>query len=229
MSVLNSLVPVALGSAPVSVELRHQLDTVLTSLVADASVDETVRRAAEQVQALSAVSPRELEAPTSPRRVTAYLKYVTVSGSILLRDLATIAVGLVTSMIGITAATSWVSSEFFGEAGRWALVTGISVVWTTVYAIETLDNYPLTSWRRSERQDVHTLTAPFAPYMGADGLERTKAILGWPLSVLLPWVCAIALSLGLHELLGSSRDLVFYLVFGVLTLGGAATYLATEL
>jgi hypothetical protein len=227
---LNSLIPIALGSAPLAHGLRRELDDTLSTLVADSTADEQVRRAAEQVRSLAAVRPNALGDPTSPRRASAYLQYLTVSGRILVRDLAIIALGLVTSMIGITAATvSWAGHEFFGEAGRWYLVSGIALVWTCVYATETLDNFPLKSWRRSERQDVHTLTAPFAPYLGVAGLERLKLILVWPVSVLLPWLGGIGTAVALHELFGADRYFMFYLSDGLFVLCVAATYLAAQL
>ena len=228
-SALQTLFPVALGTAPLSPDLRIALDQVLRELGTDPTVDEEVRRLVEQHQSLASHTQGEFSDPLSNRKAAAYVRYITVSARTLTQDGTILACGLVASLIGLdalaAALTGW---GLFDELRRWYVVGGTAFLWTAVYVFETLDNWPLQSWRRSENQRIHTLTAPFAPYLRKPWRARASVLVGWPFNLALPWTIAVGSATLANNVLGWQTALVFYITIALTTLAAGAAYLSSE-
>ncbi|HEX5851897.1 MAG TPA: ATP-binding protein [Solirubrobacteraceae bacterium] len=226
---IQTLFPVAFGSAPLWPDLRVALDDTLTQLTQDPTADEEVRRLAEQLQSLARHSEADFGDRLSSRRTAAYVRYLTVSGRVLLRDSVILAVGLLASLIGLSALTATLSGwDLFHELSHWYAIAGVAFVWTAVYVFETLDNFPLQSWRRSESQRIHTLTSPVAPYQSVHDRVGLKFLVGWPFSLLLPWGVAVGAATVTDNVFGWPVPSIFFPTLGGATLVTALIYLDNE-
>lgn len=229
-AVLQTLFPLALlGFGPIAPDLRIALDRILLELSSDPGADEEVRRLAEQLQSLASHTQAEF-GELSSRKAAAYVRYISVSARTLTQDGAILAVGLFASLIGLNALAEMLSGwRLFDEVSHWYLVAGAALLWTAVYVFETLDNFPLPSWRRSESQRIHTLTAPFAPYQRMHGGTRVSMLVGWPFNLALPWTMAVGGATVANNALGWQTTVVFYLTLGVTSLAAGAAFLNSEI
>jgi hypothetical protein len=211
-------------AAPLSKSVGDEVRAALRDVTADRTVPEGLRRDAETLL-LAADDPELarsfLEDPLRTRPTLRSLRLRRIRW----RELVLALVGLVVLLLfsvgalrGVTELAPW-DTQTAGDVAM-SLAAGIVTgVWTLAYALETLENFPLDSFRRSKSQIVHTLTAPFAP------IAKRKGIFpAWPLNLIVPWVVGAAAGVGTAEAFDESPDVAFVLFVTGLTVGFAFAY-----
>jgi hypothetical protein len=154
-------------------------------------------------------------------------KAVLLARSIRWQDLAVALTGLLVLLLASVAGLRLLTEVLLDDseiADTPAMAVAAAVVvitWTLIYGLETLENFPLSSFRRASSQVRHTLTAPAAPYA-----RRATVLLAWPLNLIVPWGVGVAGGVAASHAFDSAPDAAFLAVLAVLTGGFALAYRA---
>ena len=218
----------ALASGPPpSGELRDRLMTALSQTAADPLAPTDVRRNAANLGVLLDSPPPD---NAQYARATAkYVRYARIRVRRIILPAVALAAGLSGSLLALAALSSQIVGRWpltqFGWS-EWAALGVLAAVWTALYIRETLENFPIDSFRRSDRQGIQTLTAPIAPYY--TWTDAYELVAGWPANLVVPWAAAAGAGALANSLLGWSYTLVFVAILIVGTGLDLAAYVEVQ-
>jgi hypothetical protein len=232
LTAMGSIYTVVVTGVPLPSETRWRLESLLDQLIDGTSVDaETGRMAAYLKSLLSGSFDEELAFRTTyagVRIATVDRTALSIAGGILA---ALLALSLVFVAEGSARLISW----WWPGAGDLAIrrvwpIAVLAVLWMTIYVLETYENFPIESWRRSSRPFLHTLSAPVAPLDRQGSLTRPwyLALPTWPLNLVVPWLSAAVAAGATSVSWDWPYTLVFLVVLAATTITAVFLYMAAE-
>jgi hypothetical protein len=229
---MGSVYTVIAAGVTLPVDRLSELEFRLVEVAHDPSLDAETNRMAEYLRSI--VLRDSFDYQDAFRSTYAGARLVTTDLGTLAATTPILAALLTVSLLAIAAFTDWILELWRSDVpdlaiGSGWLIAALVVLWTVIYAAETFENYPIPTWRRSERQTLHTLSAPFAPLGQPGGIEPSPVSLStWPLNVLLPWLSAGLAATAAWAYLDWPFTLVFAIALAVGTIGMWLLYVAAE-